>query len=155
MYGLELSTYCVDRASRKFRTDVASGRIDITLGSVELLPYPTNMFDSAFHCNCYLFWSNRTLSCAELFRVLKPGSTLVTTVDMLFYKLIKDKGLLTSTNVDPINYMHSLESVGFHNVRVQYLTHKDVEYPAILANINDNAHSSSDHRSGGQTAPGD
>ena len=137
MYGVDLSSYCVKKALKKFRRKIAADKINIVLGTVNNLPYPTNTFDSAFHVNCYFFWNNMPLACRELIRVMKPRAKLVTTMDLATYHKMKNGLLLEGITVDPINYIFHLEEAGFQDINVQYLSYDGAEYPAIIATASD------------------
>jgi ubiquinone/menaquinone biosynthesis C-methylase UbiE len=133
IYGVELSELCVEKSSQRFKKLLKNKKLDITLGSVHNLPYGSSMFNSAFHVNTFFFFRRMNAACSELHRVLKPGAKLVSVVDLKYYSNLKKKQLLPFMTLDPINYMFSLESVGFTDVQVEYFKDDEDEYPAILA----------------------
>ena len=78
-------------------------------------------------------------ACTELHNILKPHGKMVTTLNMDRLKRLKSKGGFHVGDYDPIRYMATLESVGFQNVHMEYLTDsmdKQFEnYQAIYAEV--------------------
>ncbi|CAD5118713.1 DgyrCDS7394 [Dimorphilus gyrociliatus] len=131
IYGIELSLSMVNSANLFYKKYINAGKLDITYGSVTQLPYAPNTFDRIYHVNCYYFWKDMPLACTELYRVLKPNSYVVATLNLERLKLSKKKGLMKYASFDPIKYMHALESAGFENVKIEYLN----GYQAIYGHI--------------------
>jgi ubiquinone/menaquinone biosynthesis C-methylase UbiE len=53
------------------------GRIEILRGSVSQLPFSSNIFDLVTAVETYFWWPNLPGDMREVFRVLKPGGTLI------------------------------------------------------------------------------
>lgn len=123
----------VNSANLFFKRKINSGKLDITFGSVTQLPYSPNTFDRIYHVNCYYFWKDMPLACTELYRVLKPHSFVVATLNLEKLKQSKQRGFLKYASFDPIKYMHALESAGFENVKIEYLK----GFQAIYGYINE------------------
>jgi ubiquinone/menaquinone biosynthesis C-methylase UbiE len=75
--GVDLSEAMVARASRRFRRDIAQGRLRLLPGSVERLPLASAVVDKACSLNSIYFWPHPAAAMHELARVLRPGGMLV------------------------------------------------------------------------------
>ncbi|MDQ3562667.1 MAG: class I SAM-dependent methyltransferase [Pseudomonadota bacterium] len=78
--GVDHSAEMVAAASRPNKIGIASGQIDLRVGTVMELPYRDSLFDKAFSINCIYFWENPVAGLRELHRVLKPQGRLAITV---------------------------------------------------------------------------
>jgi ubiquinone/menaquinone biosynthesis C-methylase UbiE len=77
VYGIDHSSESV-AASRKYVAQyITLGRVEILHGSVSQLPFPNNMFDLVTAVETHFWWPNLPGDMREVFRVLKPGGTLV------------------------------------------------------------------------------
>ena len=117
-HGLDISLDMVKNAEVNFSQAISSRKLDITHGSVMDLPYASNQFDRIYHTNCYYFWPEPSVAAAELFRVLKPKSLMITALDLKSIQLAKKRSILTGLT-DPYDYMKVLETVGFENVSMR------------------------------------
>jgi SAM-dependent methyltransferase len=77
--GVDLSPDMVARARRRFRAEVAAGRAELTVGSVDAIPYPAGAFSAVCSVNTLYFWPDVDGALAECRRVLAPGGRLVLT----------------------------------------------------------------------------
>ena len=125
----------VECALTKFKKEIARREIEISQANVEQLPYSNSQFDRVFHCNTYYFWHNMSMAYPELYRVMKPNSLMVTTLNIERLKTVKDVLKSLGAKWDPLEYMHKLEMAGFTDVNIQYLTDGDQEYQAIFARL--------------------
>jgi ubiquinone/menaquinone biosynthesis C-methylase UbiE len=78
--GIDHSEEMVAAAARLNKTGIASGQIELRVGTVMELPYRDSLFDKAFSINCIYFWENPVAGLRELYRVLKPQGRLAITV---------------------------------------------------------------------------
>jgi ubiquinone/menaquinone biosynthesis C-methylase UbiE len=77
IYGIDHSEEKV-AASKKYVTQyITLGRIEILHGSVSHLPFSNNMFDLVTAVETHFWWPNLPSDMREVFRVLKPGGTLI------------------------------------------------------------------------------
>ncbi len=75
--GAELSEEMLAAASKRLRSQVASGQVALVRASVESLPYPDAAFDKACTVNTTYFWPDLGRGLAELSRVIRRGGRLV------------------------------------------------------------------------------
>jgi len=75
--GVDVSSEIVRWARRRFRTEIADGRVEVLTADVASLPLPDGVIDGAFSVNCVYFWADLQGGFAELQRVLAPGGRLV------------------------------------------------------------------------------
>lgn len=73
-YGVDLSEDMVDLALKLNKEWVDQGKLELTQGSVEALPYEDETFDKIFTANTIYFWPQPGQNLQEIKRVLKPGS---------------------------------------------------------------------------------
>lgn len=133
VYGVDISSYMVERAVRRLAPGVVAGKIELHNANAIQLPFLDSHFDRIFHCNCFYFWPRQEVVAKELFRVMKEGGFMVTTLSMESLRAAKSRGLLPNTCTDPLNYMTSLENVGFREVGIEYFQWKGRDYQAIFA----------------------
>jgi SAM-dependent methyltransferase len=67
----------VRQAERRFRREVAGGRMEIRRGKVEALPFDDGRFDRVVSVNTIYFWPDPAAAASELRRVLRPGGRVV------------------------------------------------------------------------------
>jgi ubiquinone/menaquinone biosynthesis C-methylase UbiE len=71
--GVDLSPDLVRSAQRRFRPEIAAGRVSLQFGDVSHLPFSEAVFDRVFTINTIYFWPDPEQGMAEIYRVLKPG----------------------------------------------------------------------------------
>lgn len=79
--GIDLAPDMIELARRRFAAELRSGRLQLTQGVAEQLPFPTSHFDAACTANCVYFWSDLDAGLRELARVLRPGGALVIAIN--------------------------------------------------------------------------
>jgi ubiquinone/menaquinone biosynthesis C-methylase UbiE len=75
--GLELSQAMLASARIRLRRWAEAGRLELSLGSIESLPYPDQTFDRACTVHTIYFWPDLGQGLRELHRVMCPGGRLV------------------------------------------------------------------------------
>lgn len=70
--GVDFSADMVLRAERRFRKEIAAGRLKVQLGDVSRLPYTDESFDRGLTVNTIYFWPDTLKGLGEIRRVLKP-----------------------------------------------------------------------------------
>lgn len=73
--GLDISSGMLARARKKFNRRGIP--VDLFLGNAESLPFMDNSFDTVFHFGGINFFTAPATAVNELYRVAKPGSTIL------------------------------------------------------------------------------
>ena len=77
VYGVDYSDESVAATKRTNARWIAAGRVDVQHGSVSQLPFRDAMFDLITAVETHFWWPDLPADMREVFRVLKPGGTLV------------------------------------------------------------------------------
>jgi ubiquinone/menaquinone biosynthesis C-methylase UbiE len=77
VYGVDYSDESVATTKRTNVRWMDLGRVEIRQGSVSQLPFPDGMFDLVTAVETHFWWPNLPGDIREVFRVMKPGGTLV------------------------------------------------------------------------------
>jgi ubiquinone/menaquinone biosynthesis C-methylase UbiE len=125
VYGIDYSEESV-AASKKYVTQyITLGRVEILNGSVSQLPFPNNMFDLVTAVETHFWWSNLPGDIREVFRVLKPGGTLIfiaeiykgaSTTAAKFAEKYASRAGMTLLTVD--EHREHFTNAGYSNVQV-------------------------------------
>jgi ubiquinone/menaquinone biosynthesis C-methylase UbiE len=125
VFGVDYSEESV-AASKKFNArEIDGGRVEIKQGSVSHLPYGENVFDLVTGVETHFWWPDLPGDMREVFRVVKPGGSLVLIAEVygrskartaqLAEKYAQRTGMkLLSVE----EHRELLEGGGFSNVRV-------------------------------------
>nr|XP_032804900.1 arsenite methyltransferase-like [Petromyzon marinus] len=145
LLGLERSEYMLDVAGARLKRLAAKGgpagqvaaRAELMLGGVGgqgSVALDEASVDRVFHCNCYYFWPNLEEACAELFRVIKPGGLMVTTLNLASVRRTASYGALKyAYRWEPEPYLEALSQTGFVDVRMEDRQHGSKPFQAIFA----------------------
>jgi ubiquinone/menaquinone biosynthesis C-methylase UbiE len=125
VYGIDHSGASV-AASKKYVAQSATlGRVEILHGSVSQLPFPNNMFDLVTAVETHFWWPNLPGDMREVFRVLKPGGTLIfiaeiykgaSTTAVKFAEKYASRAGMTLLSVD--EHREHFTDAGYSNVQV-------------------------------------
>jgi ubiquinone/menaquinone biosynthesis C-methylase UbiE len=77
VYGVDYSDESVAATKKTNARWIDLGRVEIRHGSVSQLPFPDDMFDLITAVETHFWWPNLPADMHEVFRVLKPGGTLI------------------------------------------------------------------------------
>jgi SAM-dependent methyltransferase len=77
VYGVDYSEESVAASKRTNARGIDAGRVEIRQGSVSQLPFADDVFDLVTGVETHFFWPDLPGDVREVFRVLKPGGTLV------------------------------------------------------------------------------
>jgi ubiquinone/menaquinone biosynthesis C-methylase UbiE len=77
VYGVDHSKDSVAIAGKTNREWIALGRVEILEGSVSQLPFSQDTFDLVTAVETHFWWPDLPADMGEVFRVTKPGGTLI------------------------------------------------------------------------------
>ena len=77
VYGLDYSGESVAATKKTNARSIDLGRVEVRLGSVSQLPFPEGMFDLVTAVETHFWWPDLPGDMREVFRVTKPGGTLI------------------------------------------------------------------------------
>ena len=77
VYGVDFSEESVAATKRTNARWIDLGRVEVRHGSVSKLPFPDAIFDLVTTVETHFWWPNLPGDMREVFRVLKPGGTLI------------------------------------------------------------------------------
>jgi ubiquinone/menaquinone biosynthesis C-methylase UbiE len=77
VYGVDYSDESVAATKKTNARWIALGRVEVQQGSVSQLPFPDTMFDLITAVETHFWWPDLRGDMREVFRVLKPGGTLI------------------------------------------------------------------------------
>ena len=131
VYGVDYSEESVAATKRTNAQWIALGRVEVQHGSVSQLPFQDGMFDLITAVETHFWWPNLPGDMREVFRVLKPGGTLIlvaevykganTTVSRLAEKYASRTGMKL-LSVD--EHRELFTNAGFSNVQIIEERHK-------------------------------
>src|SRR5690349_6982045 len=123
--GVDISDVALGKAQRRFRRDIAQGRLCLQPGDVCQLPFPDQAFDRVFTINTIYFWAEPAKGMAEIYRVLKPGGRAAVSIrsaeKMRQHAVTKYNFQLFSAD----DVAALMRQAGFENIRVD---HNDQEH---------------------------
>lgn len=126
----------VSLAKSRLAKQIHDGKVCIRKGNVLNLPFDNDTFHRVFHCNCYYFWPDLQAGCRELYRVMRPHARMVTTIRVDSIKAITQKNILKyGQTSDHVEYMKTLEKVGFKNVIMRNVEDSGQTFQAIFADV--------------------
>jgi SAM-dependent methyltransferase len=117
--GIDPSEVMVRQAARRNRGAIRQGRVEVRLGSVSAVPYPTGQFTRVCAVHSVYFWPSLEEGLREVRRVLAPGGRLVLAVRMRKPDAsVFDPSHYGLTDDDVANIVATLRAVGFDDVSV-------------------------------------
>lgn len=133
VFGIDSSPALVRAAGRRYRADVAAGRLSLDVGELTSLPLATSSVDALMTVNMLYYADNPEAALAELKRVVKPGGRVV-------IGLADPKGMggvpyaAYGYSTRPVAVLAALaESAGFTDVRDERVGAGDDAYHLLIA----------------------
>jgi ubiquinone/menaquinone biosynthesis C-methylase UbiE len=77
VYGIDYSEESVAATKAVNARSIEQGRVEVRLGSVSQLPFSDGEFDLVTAVETHFWWPDLPSDTREVFRVLKPGGTLI------------------------------------------------------------------------------
>lgn len=77
VYGVDYSSESVTMAKKLNKQQIEQRRVEIREGSVSHLPFSDGIFDLVTAVETHFWWPDLPVDMREVFRVVKPGGTLV------------------------------------------------------------------------------
>ena len=78
--GLDLSQTVLQTAKLRNRAEINKGRAQLIQGNVNHLPFKDESFTKVFSIHSVYFWDDLPKTTSEIYRVLKPGGSLIITL---------------------------------------------------------------------------
>ena len=130
--GIDYSPISVEKSKKVNETAIVEGRCDVSCASVAELPFESEQFNAVTAFETVYFWPDLPQCFRELYRVLKPGGTLLicnesngdTDKDKKWTEIIC--GMTIYKDAELKAY---LEQAGFHDVQI----HKKKSWLCITA----------------------
>jgi SAM-dependent methyltransferase len=126
--GIDHSALMIQQASRRNRSAIEAGLVDLKLGGLDLLPQLGEVFDKVFSVNVVQFLPEQAAVLHTIRSVLKPNGLIATTVQL------RHRG---ATAEDAQAFARRLSKdmidVGFREVTVRELDLKPIPAVCVLA----------------------
>lgn len=76
-WGIDISSDMLCTASQTNKAFIEGGRMTLSLGTVQRLPFSDSSFDFIYTVNTVYFWDDLLKALLEIYRTLSPGGTFV------------------------------------------------------------------------------
>ena len=112
--GVDFSDVSVSVSKKLNARAIALGRVEIREASVSELPFNENTFDLATAIETHFWWPDLPAGLREIFRILKPGATLVVVAEI--YKGADTKVAKIAEKIRPLSGMNLLSPDEHHAI---------------------------------------
>ncbi len=110
--GIDHSDVMLRQATRRNKSAIKEGRVQLQLAPASHLPHPPDTFDVVFSINVAQFWASPVDTATEIRRVLKPGGLVLLAIQP------RNKGATEQTARDTAEtLLRTLTAAGFTFVR--------------------------------------
>ncbi|MDR3219880.1 MAG: class I SAM-dependent methyltransferase [Dysgonamonadaceae bacterium] len=80
LYGIEISSDMLTKASKSNQRYINSGKVELLLADVQNLPFEDSSINKIYTINTIYFWNSIPAGLAEIKRVLKPDGIFINTI---------------------------------------------------------------------------
>lgn len=126
--GIDHSETMLHQASRRNALAIKQGRVQLHLGSIELLSSFTQQFNKIYSSNVVQFWENPERYFAYLYDVLAPGGKIATT-----YMPRHAGASISDARDKAFEIEQTLKAVGFKDINVKERPFKLLSAICVLA----------------------
>lgn len=126
--GIDHSQTMLQQASRRNALAIDQGRVQLHLGSVELLASLNLHFTKVYSSNVVQFWDNPEKYFAYLYDALSSGGNIATT-----YMPRHAGASISDARDKAVEIEHALKEVGFKDIKVKERPFKLVSAICVLA----------------------
>lgn len=81
IYGIDISRTSVRCAKNYNIKDVTSEKMQVRVGDVAVLPYPSGKFDVVTAVETFYFWKDKQIAVENVYNVLKKGGEFIVMLD--------------------------------------------------------------------------
>jgi len=124
VFGVDHSSESVAVARKTNKEWIDKGRVEIREGSVSQLPFSDDFFDLVTAVETHFWWSDLPSDVREVYRVLKPGGTLIVIAEI--YKGANTKTAKLAEKYLPLSGMKLL-SVDEHRQLFADASYSDIQ----------------------------
>ena len=128
--GIDYSAASVAASRDTNAEEIASGRVQIQLGSVANLPFPDRTFDAVTAVETHYYWPDLPANVREVFRVVKPGGTFALIAETYrggwlgtLYRV--PMALLRAAHLSDAEHRDLLTQAGFAEVQTKHTPGKN------------------------------
>lgn len=125
VYGVDFSPASVAIATKTNASLIQAGRVQIQEASVSHLPFSENTFDLVTAVETHFWWPDLPSDMREVFRVLKPGGTLVIIAEVykdassIVSKVAEKYSLVTGMKLLSVDqHRELLANSGFSDIQI-------------------------------------
>jgi SAM-dependent methyltransferase len=125
--GIDHSPVMLRQARRRNAAAIRAGRVELRLGSAEMLPRFEERFDKVLAVNVYMFWGDPASVLTGLRGLMTPGGVIALTLQPRHRGATAD-----DTRAAAARMAASLEAAGFGDVRTEILEMAPVAAACVL-----------------------
>lgn len=141
--GVDVSPVMWRQATRRNRSTVQEGRVDLRVAEAGKLPFDDRSFQRAVSVNSLRFWPSPAAGLAEIRRTLQPSGRLVLALRMRREDVGRyDRSRFGMTEADLAELVAQIEAEGFEAVHVERREIRREDIAAMLT-----------HRGNGEEQP--
>ena len=128
--GVDHSELMLRQATRRNAEAIRAGRVELVLGSANVLPRFEEPFDKVLAVNVFMFWKDPVAVLAGLHQVMKPGGAIALTLQPRRRGATAD-----DTRAAAARIADALRAAGFGGVRTEILEMAPVPAACVLGHV--------------------